>query len=91
MPIEHIHPEGEPVPTVRELADMKLGLAFATDWDKDGKPTRFRLTTDGYDYLGEIMRRNAEGTLARGSAGAEGIASMQRSREEGGKDGRKST
>lgn len=57
-------PDLEPVPTVRQLAEMNEGYAVAIDWDKDGKPTKWRLLEGGTKLLGQIMARNAEATIA---------------------------
>jgi len=88
--IEHIHPDGEPTPTVRELYEMKDGLAEAIAFDKDLKPTRFRLTDKGYAHLNAIMKRNAAATLSRGTVSQEGGASVVRSME-GETNGKKSS
>lgn len=74
--IPHIHPLGEPTPTVRELAERNDGSAVAIDWNAEGKATKWRLMQKGYDLLGEIMRRNAAATLARGTAGIEAEMSV---------------
>lgn len=93
--IDHIHPDGEPTPTVRELYEMKNGYAEAVTLDQKMNPTTFRLTEKGAAVLGEIMRGNAKATLARGTARAEGSASMKRIAEQKKeivkKNGRKST
>lgn len=88
--IEHVHPDGEPTPTVRDLYEMKDGLAEAVAFDKDLKPTRFRVTDKGHALLGEIMKRNAEGSIARGTVYQEGGASVVRARE-GETNGKKSS
>lgn len=48
-----------PVPTAVELAAMSDELAVAIEWTKDGKATKWRITQEGHDLLGVIMRRNA--------------------------------
>ncbi len=58
--------ELEYVPSVRELEKMNEGYAIATEWNKDKEATRWQLTQLGYDYLGAIMRRNAEKLRAAG-------------------------
>lgn len=56
----------EYVPTVAELAQMNEGYAVAIKWDKEGNATMWRTTILGHDYLGAIMRRNAEKMVAAG-------------------------
>ena len=79
--IEHRHPDGEPTPTVRELYERKDGSAEVVDWvtPKGGKPvpTKFRLLPKGQAIIGEIMRRNAAATLARGTAREEANATVR--------------
>jgi len=89
--IEHIHPDGEPTPTVRELYERKDGSAEATVWvtPKGGEtpvPTKFRLLPKGQAIITGIAQRNAAATLARNSAGEEGVAAMVKSRLEGGSE-----
>jgi hypothetical protein len=79
--IEHIHPEGEPTPTIQELYERRDGSAEVAKWtagSKTGppKPSVYRLTGKGHALLGEIMRRNAAGTLERGTAAAEAGAAL---------------
>lgn len=58
----------EHVPTVRELLSQgRTDLVVAVDWNADGEPTIFRLTTAGYEHLGAIMRRNAAEAVAAGA------------------------
>lgn len=83
--IEHIHPDGEPTPTVAELYERRDGSAEVAQWtagSKDGKtppkPAVYLLTAKGYAVLGEIMRRNAAATLARGTARTEAVESVRR-------------
>lgn len=89
--IEHIHPDGEPTPTVRELYERKDGSAEAIAWSNEkGKtpvPTKFRLLPKGQAAISEVMRRNAAGTLARGGATAEPVLRMIRDRKTGGGEG----
>ena len=79
--IEHIHPDGEPTPTVRELFERKDGSAEAVAWsnDKIPVPTKFRLLPKGQAVISEIMRRNAAATLARGTVSEEAGAAMRAS------------
>lgn len=89
--IEHIHPEGEPTPTVRELYERKDGSAEVATWTSGtkttpGVPSTYRLLPKGWAVLGAIAARNAAGTLARNSASEEGVATMVKARIEGGKD-----
>lgn len=89
--IEHIHPDGEPTPTVRDLYERRDGSAEAIDWNKDGVPTKFRLTDRGYATISVVMRRNAAASLARGTENEEAIARLKRAASEKGKsNGRKS-
>ncbi|QNJ55546.1 hypothetical protein SEA_PHINKY_54 [Microbacterium phage Phinky] len=85
--IEHIHPDGEPTPTVRELYERKDGSAEATDWVKPNKtspavPTKFRLLPKGQAIISAIARRNAAATLARGGQSREPVLRMIQFREE---------
>lgn len=80
--IEHVHPEGEPTPTIREMYEMKEGLAEVVQRNKDGDPTVFRLTDKGNAHLGEIMRRNAAASIARGSADQEAVDAVRRAAKE---------
>lgn len=82
--IQHIHPDGEPTPTVQELYERKDGSAEAVTWSADKKPvpTKFRLLPKGQALLGEIMRRNAAGTLARGTAAQEATDRLIQARNE---------
>jgi len=97
--IEHIHPDGEPVPTARELYERRDGTAEATKWVNGEKktdpprPVMFRITDKGHALIGEIMRRNAKATLARGTAAAEAGARIRLNKEQEGdeKRGSKST
>lgn len=82
--IPHIHPDGEPTPTARELYEMKDGLAEAVDFNRNMEPTRFRLTDKGHAHLGEIMRWNAMDTLDRGTSREEGVARQVRARSQKG-------
>lgn len=80
--IEHVHPEGEPTPTVRELYERKDGSAEVATWTtgtktKPGVPSTYRLTDKGHRLLGEIMRRNAIGSFIRGSEREEGVESVK--------------
>ncbi|QUE25342.1 hypothetical protein SEA_FIZZLES_48 [Microbacterium phage Fizzles] len=94
--IEHIHPDGEPTPTVRELYEQHDGSAEAIDWVKPSKtapavPTRFRLLPQGQAIISAIARRNAAATLARGTASQEAGAALRAAHEKGGSgDGSKS-
>jgi hypothetical protein len=45
---------------------MNEGYAVAIKWDAEGNATMWHLTHTGYDYLGAIMRRNAEKLIAAG-------------------------
>lgn len=89
--IEHIHPEGEPTPTVRELYERKDGSAEVATWTAGtkttpGVPSTYRLLPKGQAVLSAIAARNAAGTVARNSASEEGVATMVKARIEGGKD-----
>ncbi|MGO1566476.1 MAG: hypothetical protein ACTHXC_00500 [Brachybacterium sp.] len=88
--IEHIHPDGLPTPTVRELYDMKNGYAEATAFDKKMNPTAFRLLPKGSALLAEIMHQNAAGTLERGSATWEATQSIIKARKARAAEERKS-
>lgn len=87
--IEHIHPEGEPTPTLRDLYERKDGSVEVVDWatpkGKPPYPSKYRLTDKGYAVLGEIMRRNGAATAARGTAQEEAIAIQKRMAEGEGK------
>lgn len=95
--IEARHPDDEPTPTVRELYERKDGSAEAVDYDKDGRPTRFRLLPQGHELLNGIMRRNAERALERGSAQRDAYEAVRRAampvaeKRKGASRGRKST
>lgn len=95
--IEHIHPEGEPTPTLRDLYDRKDGSVEVVDWStpkgaKMPQPSKYRLTDKGNRVLGDIMRRNAAATEARGTLQEEGAAILMRAaRLKGEKHGSKST
>ncbi len=98
--IEHIHPEGEPTPTVAELYERRDGSAEVAKWTEGSKterpkPSVYRLTDKGCAVLGEIMRRNAAASLARGTVGEEGVESVKRAAGrtdgKGKSNGRKST
>lgn len=95
--IEHIHPHGEPVPTVAELYERRDGSAEVVTWvggtkTSPGKPGVYRLLPKGQAVISEIMARNAAGTIARGSASAEAVAAMVKAREQKGEtDGTEST
>lgn len=80
--IPHIRPDGLPTPTVRELYERKEGLAEAVEFNKRMEPTVFRLTDKGWALLGEIMRTNAQETLARHGGPEEAVARMKRKAEE---------
>ena len=84
--IEHIHPEGEPTPTLRDLYERKDGSVEVVDWatpkGKPAYPSRFRLTEKGRQAIAEVLRRNAEATLARGTGNEEAVSQMIRDREE---------
>lgn len=85
--IEHIHPEGEPTPTLRELYERHDGSVEVVKWTEGNKkekakPSVFRLTEKGEALLKGIMARNAAATLARGTALEEGAARVKRIREE---------
>lgn len=94
--IEHIHPLGEPTPTVAELYERRDGSAEVNVWTagsktEPGKPSIYRLLPKGQAVISEIARRNAAATLARGSAADEGVAAMIEARKKGGEgDGSKS-
>lgn len=96
--IDPSHPDDEPTPTVRELWAMKNGTVEAVDYDKEGRPTRFRLLPAGHALLNGIMRRNAERALARGVGAThrEAVEAMRRARmpvadkKKGKSNGRKS-
>jgi len=95
--IEHVHPEGEPTPTLQDLYERKEGLVEVVDWaTPKGKPThpsKFRLTEKGQAELGRIMRANAAASLARGTEKEEGVERVRRAAENaegGGGNGRKS-
>ncbi len=80
--IEHIHPEGEPVPTVPELYERRAGLAEVASWTNGTKtdpprPSTYRVTDAGHALLGEIMRRNALASLARGTVAEEAGAQVR--------------
>lgn len=85
--IEHVHPEGEPTPTLRDLYERKDGSVEVVDWAKPkGKaayPSKFRLLEKGRQAIAEVMRRNAAATLARGTANEEAVLGLLRSRKEG--------
>lgn len=81
--IDHIHPEGEPTPTVAELYERRDGSAEVAKWTEGSKteppkPAIYRLTDKGYAVLGEIMRRNAQATLARGTGNVEAVEAMKK-------------
>lgn len=82
MVIEHIHPEGEPTPTLRDLYDRKDGSVEVVEWSqpkgKPAQPSKFRLTAKGHQVLGEIMARNAAATLQRGTGKEEAVARLVR-------------
>lgn len=84
--IEHIHPEGEPTPTLRDLYERKDGSVEVVDWaqpkGKPAYPSKFRLTDKGQQVITEVMRRNAAGTIARGTANEEAVQRLLRDREE---------
>lgn len=85
--IEHIHPDGEPTPTVRELYERKDGSAEAVDWVRPNKtspavPTKFRLLPKGQQLITEIAQRNAAATLARGGQTSEPVLRMIQFREQ---------
>lgn len=70
--IEHVHPGGEPTPTVADLVKMGRDYAHVIEWagatkTKPGKPSKVRIMPKGHQLLGDIMKRNAAGTLARGA------------------------
>lgn len=94
--IEHIHPEGEPTPTVAELYERHDGSAEVAQWTAGSKtakpkPSVYRLTDKGYAILGEVMRRNALASLARGSEAEEARLRQLRDHEQKGQgNGRKS-
>lgn len=76
--IPHVHPDGEPTPTLLELHERKDGSVEVVDYNKDLKPTKFRLTEKGHRLLGEIMRRNALASRARGTTEEEGVEIVRR-------------
>lgn len=81
--IPHVHPEGEPTPTVAELYERRDGSAEVAKWTEGSKteppkPAIYRLTDKGYAILGEIMRRNAAASIARGTANWEANESLRR-------------
>lgn len=84
--IEHIHPEGEPTPTLRDLYERKDGSVEVVDWaqpkGKPAYPSKFRLLEKGRQAIAEVMKRNAAGTIARGSANEEAVQRLLRDREE---------
>lgn len=87
--IEHIHPEGEPTPTVPELYERRDGSAEVATWTagtktEPGRPSTYRLLPKGQAIITAIAQRNAAATLARDSAGEEGVAAMIKARLEGG-------
>lgn len=80
--IEHINPDGLPTPTVAELYERRDGSAEVVKWTEGSKteppkPSVYRLTEKGHALLGEIMRRNAEMTLARGSGNTDAVEAMK--------------
>ncbi|UDL15421.1 hypothetical protein SEA_PEPE25_46 [Microbacterium phage Pepe25] len=81
--IPHINPAGEPTPTIAELYELHDGYAEVAKWTEGSKteppkPAAYRLTDKGNALLGEVMRRNADATLARGSGPADAVAAMER-------------
>lgn len=82
--IKHIHPEGEPTPTLMDLYERRDGSVEVVEWTsakKDPKPSKFRVTDKGHRVLGEILRRNAIGSYIRGTEREEGIASVRHAAE----------
>lgn len=83
--IEHIHPEGEPTPTLYDLYQRREGLVEVVTWSSDKKnplPTKYRVTDKGHRYLGEIMRRNALGSYIRGTAEEEAVEALKKVADE---------
>ena len=84
--IEHIHPEGERTPTLRDLYERRDGSVEVVDWatPKGQKPypSKFRLLEKGRQAIADVMRRNAEASMARGTANEEAVQAMIREREE---------
>ena len=84
--IDHIHPEGEPTPTLRDLYERKDGSVEVVDWatpkGKPAYPSRFRLLEKGRQAIAEVMQRNAAASLARGTQNEEAVMQMVRAREE---------
>lgn len=89
--IEHIHPLGEPTPTVAELYERRDGSAEVNVWTagsktEPGKPSIYRLLPKGQAVITAIAQRNAAGTLARGSAADEAGAALVKAQTEGGSE-----
>lgn len=90
--IEHIHPEGEPTPTAYDLVAMGKQYAEVAEWSmgsKNGKtppkPIRIRILPEGHKLLGEIMARNAIGSIWRGSVKQEAVKSVIQERKSRGR------
>ena len=72
-------PELEHVPTCAELVKSKLATVIAAN--KQGVPTTVRISNEGHQLLGEIMRRNGLAMRAYDEANPSRMTLLRREQE----------